>query len=90
MATFRLTFKSQVKAALAADARTTPDAVRVRSLLKFALRSLGFRCTRVEQIDAAAAPELQNNANKKRGAGTLKQHLATKKSAKGQERTGRN
>jgi hypothetical protein len=48
MTVFRITLKSQPKSAQAADARTVDDTVRLRSLLKCALRSFGFKCVNIE------------------------------------------
>ncbi len=39
---------------LEAELRSVPEMVRLRRLLKTALRSLGFRCLRVEEITANA------------------------------------
>lgn len=50
MAVFRITLKSQPKSAQAAEARTVDDMIRLRRLLKCALRSFGFKCVNIEQI----------------------------------------
>lgn len=36
------------KPAQAADARTADDSIRLRQLLKYALRSFGFKCVNIE------------------------------------------
>lgn len=53
MAVFRITLQSSPSP----TARANDDAVRLRQLLKVALRSLGFKCTNVERLD----DELKSN-----------------------------
>lgn len=55
MTVFRITLKSLPRIAQAADARATEDNIRLRQLLKIALRRFGFRCVNIEQIEAEQA-----------------------------------
>lgn len=50
--TFRITLRSQPKSATTADARTVDDNIRLRQLLKVALRRFGFKCVNIERVDS--------------------------------------
>lgn len=51
MTTYRITLRSQPKSAQAADARTADDTIRLRQLLKLALRRFGFKCVNIEELE---------------------------------------